>query len=592
MIWLMLRPHQFITGAADAGVYVNLGANIAQNGSIIIQDTVLANLEPSLQSVFLRAIANPIANSYVFPAFFVTNAESGEIMPQFYPLHPVLQAMVYDFGGVQAELLLPGLWGVLGALAIYLTTRQIADWRIAALALVGLSLNALQVWFSRYPTSETLTQYFFWVGIWSTVVWLGNRKPAKLWAALAGLCLGMTFLTRIDMLFLLPLLLLIIVWQWQRKQAAWGWFALPVLLLCTYSVIHAMWQSQPYFYELYNYAVLSLLRGPMGLFLALVVGLVGLGLFAYFYDVIMSFLVKYERPLRIIIIAALLSIAVYGWFFRPDLFAAKSYTDNYSTNSLPVLDGENLVRFGWYLSPLGIWLGIFGICLLVWYADWQKSVLIMMGVFFALFYLWRIRNNPVQVYAMRRYVPVVLPLFVMGAAYFIGWVASRKQLWLKGTAVIMAVLWVGSIAWSARGFISQVDYLGMPKQIAQLSHQMEPDAIVIFNDPAVIGQGDIIGTPLKFLHGIDVFTLRNPDVLTTAVFDEALAKWQTEGRTVYWADVPNGHPWPSTRWRLTETGTYLIETTQLEAPYDHKPTEILNKSWSGTIMEVQPPHDE
>jgi 4-amino-4-deoxy-L-arabinose transferase-like glycosyltransferase len=592
MLWLMLRPHQFITGAADAGVYVNLGANIAKTGSIVIHDDVLADMDITLQQAFLRPIDNPIANSYVFPAFFVMNGGTGVIMPQFYPLHPVWQAVVYDFGGVSAELLLPGLWGVLGALVIYLTTRQITDWRIAALALVGLSLNELQVWFSRYPTSETLTQYFFWVSIWGTVVWLGNRKPPQLWALLAGVSLGMTFLTRIDMLFLLPLLLLIIVWQWRRQQAAWGWFALPVLLLCTYSVIHAMWQSQPYFYELYAYALKSLLHGPVGLFLALVLGLTGLGLFAYFYDEIMALLVKFERPLRIISIVIILTAAIYGWFIRPELFAASSITDKFSTATLPVLDGENLIRLGWYLSPLGIWLGILGTCLLIWYADWQKSVLIMMGIFFALFYLWRIRNNPVQIYAMRRYVPVAFPLFVIGAAYFVGWLAKHRQLWVKATAVILAILWLGSTVWFARGFVSQVDYVGMPEQIAQLSQQMAPNAIVIFNDPAVIGQGDIIGTPLRFLHGIDVFTLRDPDGITTAVFDEALAQWQAGGRTVYWADVPDGYAWPSATWELTEVGSYLIETMTLEARYDRKPTEILNNRWSGIIMEVQPSQSE
>ena len=112
MLWLMLRPHQFITGAADAGVYVNLGANIAKMGSIVIHDDVLADMDPTLQQAFLRPIDNPIANSYVFPAFFVMNGGTGEIVPQFYPLHPVWQAVVYDFGGVSAELLLPGLWGV------------------------------------------------------------------------------------------------------------------------------------------------------------------------------------------------------------------------------------------------------------------------------------------------------------------------------------------------------------------------------------------------------------------------------------------------------------------------------------------------
>lgn len=590
MLWLMLRPHQFITGGADAGVYVNLGAHIARSGSLVIHDEGLAELDPVLQDAFLRPVENTSADSYLFPAFFVTDVQAGEIMPQFYPLHPVLQAAVYDVGGVQAILLLPGLWSILGALAIYLTTRQIADWRVAALALVGLSLTAMQVWFARYPTSETLTQYFFWAGMWATLVWLGQRSPARLWAMLAGLSIGMTFLTRIDMLFLLPLLLLLIVWQWRRGEAAWGWFALSFLLTATYSVVHAMWQSQPYFYELYNYAVLSLFRGSVGFGLALLVALLGLGVFAYFYEQMMGLLARFERPLRFILIIFIIALSLYAWFIYPGV-AVRSYTDAYSTNSIPILDGQNLVRLSWYLAPLGIALGVAGICLLVWQADWQKSILLLTGIFFVLFYMWRIRNNPVQIYAMRRYVPVVLPLFIIGAAYFMGWLAQFKGKWGKTTAVFLTLLWLGGIIWSARGFVSRVDYAGMPEQVAQLSAQFNPGAVLIFNDAQTIGQGDLIGTPLKYLHGHEVFTLRNPDGVTTAVWDEALRQWQAAGRTVYWIEVADGHVWPLTNWNLTEVAAYSLETTILEARYDRKPTEILNKVWAGTVFEVHIPED-
>jgi hypothetical protein len=341
---------------------------------------------------------------------------------------------------------------------------------------------------------------------------------------------------------------------------------------------------------LYEYAVLSLLKGPTGLFLASVAGLLGLGLFAYFYESIMALLVRYERPLRLILIAIILVLSLYAWFIYPGV-AARSYIDAYSTNSIPILDGVNLIRLGWYLSPLGVGLGILGICLLIWYSDWQKSVLLITGIFFALFYIWRIRNNPAQIYAMRRYVPVVMPLLVMGAAFFVGWLAQFKSYWVKGTAVLLTVLWLVGIVWSARGFVSRVDYVGVPEQISQLSTQFDSGAVVIFNDAQAIGQGDIIGTPLKYLHGLEVFTLRNPDGVTTAVWDEALTQWQAGGRTVYWVEVADGIEWPSANWNLTEVGAYSIETTVLEASYDHKPTEILNKVWSGTIMEVQPAPD-
>lgn len=109
-------------------------------------------------------------------------------MPQFYHLHPVWQAVAFGLGGVHAALLLTGLWSLLGSLAVYLTVRQIAGWEAAALALAGLSLNAVQQWFARYPTTEPLTQFLLWTGLWSLGMWLGAGQrggrravPGRCW---------------------------------------------------------------------------------------------------------------------------------------------------------------------------------------------------------------------------------------------------------------------------------------------------------------------------------------------------------------------------------------------------------------------------
>ena len=40
--WLFMRPHEFVTGGADAGVYVSLCANIANTGSLLIREPMLA----------------------------------------------------------------------------------------------------------------------------------------------------------------------------------------------------------------------------------------------------------------------------------------------------------------------------------------------------------------------------------------------------------------------------------------------------------------------------------------------------------------------------------------------------------------------
>ena len=262
--WLFFRPHEYVLGAADAGVYVSIGASIAREGSIVVTDETLAPLDPALYPALLRPLPDdPVAAYYLLPGFYVIGAPPGEITPQFYPLHPVWLGVAFglvsEAGGsaataeaIRAALLLNGLWAALGALAVYFTVRQFAGWPVAALALVAMSLTALQVWFGRYPTTEVLTQFVLWSGLCGLGHWLGGDGPGKLWALLAGVSLGLVFLVRVDMLVLLPLLALLVFWLLAGGRRAVapgtvGWFLVPLAALVIHSFAHAWFQSRPYF---------------------------------------------------------------------------------------------------------------------------------------------------------------------------------------------------------------------------------------------------------------------------------------------------------------------------------------------------------
>ncbi|MCB0034017.1 MAG: hypothetical protein KDE51_08360, partial [Anaerolineales bacterium] len=158
-VWLLVavvlffRPHQFLTGGADAGVYVNLAAQIAHSGTITMHDETLALIDPALYPALLRPQPEWFADPYYWlPAFNVPD-QSGTIVPRFYHLAPVWQAAGYQLGGLEGLLYLTPLWALLGSSVIYLTMRRLWSWPWAAVGLWGLTLNALQVWFARYPTT-------------------------------------------------------------------------------------------------------------------------------------------------------------------------------------------------------------------------------------------------------------------------------------------------------------------------------------------------------------------------------------------------------------------------------------------------------
>ena len=596
--WLFFRPHEYVLGAADAGVYVSLGASIAHEGRIVITDETLAALDPALLPALLRPLPDdPVAAYYLLPGFYVIGAPPGEITPQFYPLHPVWLAVAYGLAeataaptaeAIRAALLLNGLWAALGALAVYFTVRQFAGWPAAALALVALSLTALQVWFARYPTTEMLTQFVLWSGLCGLGHWLGGDGPGKLWALLAGVSLGLVFLVRVDMLVLLPLLALLVFWLLAggRRAAAagtLGWFLVPLALLVAHSFAHAWFQSRPYF-VVHSGLGLRLLQVNWAIPVVAVLAAVAfLWLLRRSEARFLAGYARYRRMALGALIGVTLIVAVYGWFVRPAIGAPVARQDFFSGGSVPLTDHENWRRLGWYLSPVGVWLGVAGTCLLIWRANRRMVMVLAVGALFAMLYLWSLQANPHQVYAMRRFVPAAVPFLTVAAAALLRWLVGLRRPW-PVVAVALAVVWLGGLAWSARGFVSQVDHRGLTAQLDALDGAFAPDSVLLFHDAVPIGAGDFFGTPLQFIYGHNAFALRDPDP-PGADLVRAVEIWHNSGRAVYWIGDP---AWLDAHGYEYETNVVTLTSRRLEESYEHKPAAILDDEWVLRIARIAP----
>ena len=591
-LWLFGRPHQFVQGGADAGVYVNLAANIARTGRILIDDPVLAQLSPTLYPAFFRQLDTGFEATYNYlPGFFIEQVGNGRITPQFYPLHPVWQAIAHLFGGVPASLLLNGYWTILSCIVIFAIAQAIGGWRLGALTLAGLSLNALQLWFGRYPTTEPLTQLWIWTAILSLFYWLRDDDPSPLWPLLAGLALGNALLTRIDTFFFLAVpLAILFVHGFVRRLSHQRWFHLPFLALALHTFAHAWWQSRPYFLQTFDSGMIWLLYDWYVLLGGVLLAGVGLVILWRGKALWLRF-GRYRPQLLAVLIVAILALTTYAWFIRP-LARPIFYLDG-SGAELPILDHENLIRLGWYFSPLGIWLGIAGACWLLWRVRLQTAPLLAIGFFFTALYVWHLQANPHQIYAMRRFVPITLPFLVLTGAYFLiqllpnSMSAKRWQL-RSGTAILLMGLWLVGFAWNARGFVSQVDNVGSSEQIAAFQADLPPHSILLFNERSAYGQGELLGTPLHFLHGHDVFTVYDFAQLNSAEFSQQLHHWVEQKRPIFWVSPSNGEKWDSAEWQLTNPTPYSIQLTQLEANYWQKPTQLARNLWEGNRYQISP----
>ncbi|MDX1416467.1 MAG: hypothetical protein R3293_19865 [Candidatus Promineifilaceae bacterium] len=593
VIWLFFRPHEYIMGGADAGVYISLGAEIANHGGFQILDGGLAELDPALYQAVLRPLpTNPVASSYIFPGFYVVDAAQGAVVPQFYPLHPVWLATAFAVGSsiiesVRAELLMTGLWMSLAVFAVYLTMRDIGGRLTAVLTLIALSLTALQVWFARYPSTEPLTQFLLWAGLWGTVMWLGGRKPVSFWALLSGIMLGLLFLVRIDVLIMLPIigLLLIALWAGGWRSSDW-WFAVSFIVLVIQSFLHAAVLSAPYFYEHIGFGLRIFWRSWLIPLAALLIGLIFIVLVYYFRGRFFQ-LSRFQKPLKIFIIGLVLIVAIYGWFIRPYFGEQVVVPDAYSNSILILTNHENWIRLGWYLSPIGIWLGVLGMCLLIWHVKWKTILIVAVGLLFSALYLWDVRANPHHVYVMRRYVPIVLPFFIVSAAYLLGWFFELIQEWRSqrpliryvflATGIVIGAIWILGLVWMARGFVSQIDHEGAFAQLAAIENDLPPNSVLIFYDESAVGLGDFWGTPLKYIFGHEVYKLRRLEENIDGPLVELIEIWQNNNRSVVWVGDPT---WLDNNGFRYQEQLKEISSRRLESSYEHKPQAIIPVTWS------------
>lgn len=588
---LFLQPHECVLGGADAGVYVNLGVNIAKTGGLLIHEPLLTDIEPDLLPGLLREQPAGTTTRFIrLPGFYVSDRVPGLVIPQFYPLHPVWLGIGYRLFDISGALLVTPAWAVLSVVVIFLYARSLFSRQIGGLTGSLLMIVPLQIYFARYPTAEPLTQYLSWAGLWAFDAFDQGRSPGRLWGLAAGLALGQSFLARIDTL---PLLIVPAGWILFRLLQRRGyvgarWFLLPLVCLLGFAGYHGLAFSRPYTLDLLGGTLPFLLR-------AMWPALVGLGVAAGILGLVFRYRARWgwlgralsKRILRHGVALLLIGAAIYAYFVRPRIGHTAFAEYWYADSRIPVSNHENLVRLGWYLSPLGIGLAVFGGVLVILNERWAEVwPLWGTGGVFTVLYLYNILNNPFQIYAMRRYVPVVVPFCILLAAYGISWIWRRLPWRRAGMVVstIVLVTLVGWLAYNGRLIWGHVDQEGAARQIEQVADSFEGNSIALFVDPAPVGLGAVLGTPLQFLHGITSFDLQE-DALDMSSLKVQVSRWLEKGYGLYVVKEPDASDlFPSDC--LVPIRTARLDVPRLERSYDHAPSLIEQVHYRAEIYQV------
>jgi len=613
---LFLRPGETLIGGEDTGVYYNGGVAMAKQGNIRLHDPALADIDGNKATV-RHLLGNLDNHRYLFYGDlrftgFNTDSTSGEIVPQNLHLWPAWLAIFYGFFGTLGPAYAPALFGLFGLLGLTLLARRLFGWPVALIGGLFLALNGIEVWFVRQTYTEAYQQFALMAALFGLLLLEERRDPSvmRLGAVVAALALGNAALTHEETVFLLLLVVayavaLILLRAWRRAHT---WFFALLGSMIALAVVQAGVFALGYTEGLWHHVYQNIWHQRIPLAAA---GLVGIILLIVIDRLRARWLPIVKGPragrwTRYALAAATALYAIYGYILRPHILIGHAGTlASYIGAPTPSGHDANLVRLGWYWSPLGVLLIALGATLLIGRnLNRLTGGLLAFALVHTVVFVNETYTTDGYIYALRHYVPVVMPIFALFAAYA-AWnlpnplalfprregrdgasdrsVSSSPSRFGRGlggrfpitrtiglaAAALLVLFFVATRAgtWTVRR------YSGVEAQMGQIAAQFPANSLLLFSGDR--DQPHLLATPFQFIYGRTSFVIstKNPrgDLLETWLNRESATHpvyilMGNDGGKLFF---PHTRLVPETRFGPTFTVTlHDFESLQLQKPHN------------------------
>ncbi len=519
---LFFRPVEYIFGGWDPGVYANTAVHLARTGSTLIDDPFFGSLPPETREVFSQGHSSGYPERY--PGFRLSTRDAGRVIPQFYRLFPVWLAVFYGLWGLKGVFYLTPFLGLLSLLAVYCLVRGFWGRKAAWVASFLLALNLVQIWQARFPTSEILSQFLLFSGLFIFSRFLDRGERFMGW--LAGTVLGLFVLSRVSGLLLFVPLLVFFYLRWFvsfKKEELHFW--IPLLLLTVYSLLPHFLLDPRYLTS--SVGALRLSGTGWTVFAAVLpLGAVAARLLPRRGREKLFALASGEA-VRWVGVGAVVVLAWYGYFIRPYIAIASA-------------DKANLVELGWLLTAPGLALGCLGICLLVRRnrnpAAWLFLLILLT---YSGLFLWQQMIHYYYMWAARRYAVVVVPGFIVCAAMAI-------MTMVRGRSRAVRLLAVGAFLFFAlfevkasRPIFAHRGYGGAVDFMEDLAGRLEGADLVVVEGKFV----DKLPTVLDLTYGYKVLPVYPPGGMYWPLVFEAVHEIGPDPLVYLLTDqTPPGYP--------------------------------------------------
>ncbi|MDP9118011.1 MAG: glycosyltransferase family 39 protein [Actinomycetota bacterium] len=410
--------------------------------------------------------------------------------------------------------------GALALIVLYGLAARIVSAPWALLVTVGLGVSMPYVYVSRDNYSEPLTMLFLVGALALLHRGLSSRRTADF--ALAGLAAGSATMVRVDtygaligLVFAAASVAALAPASLRRAAAARA-----LVLLTSGAAAAALgWLdvthlARQYFGSQHHNIILSVDALGAAIILAPV------GVWLGWRPRVMRFLGDERTRRRGAAGAATLVVLAFAFLasrplwqitrgpFHADLInmqavsgVAADGTRTYNEQTVHWL----ALYFGWPTVLLGVAGYVWLIFVMVRRRAYQLIAMLATGLSMSALYLWNCEVSPDQPWAMRRYVPVVLPLMLIAAAAALRWLwRSRSPAHgdspshpargaVRAGVVIAAALLVGvpaATSWPMRHVREEVPQFG---QVQALCSAIGPEgAVMLLDAPVIFGYGQTL----------------------------------------------------------------------------------------------------
>lgn len=571
-LYRFFPPSEYIIGGKDPGVYINEGIQIAQRGTLVYRDPVIASVPPFARDLFFPSHQHDAYYSTRFMGFFISEPESGTVVGQFPHLLPASIAIGYGLDGLTGARRTTGAWAILGLVAVYFAGARLSGRTAAAAAAGLLALHVIEVWFARYPNAEVVMQALLFAAILASARAHVDGDP--FFAPVAGALLGLQLFLRFDAVLGIAAVGASVAALMLRSVRPRLSFVLTLGAIAVLAWFYMLGPLRAYAYQPILWLGKLTVWQQLALLAITAGGAAALGV-ASRSPKLAARLVVFMPLLCIALVWVAAAYALYlrqpgGKLTDYDAYALRTFTSFYFT--VPAL-----------LAAL------IGYALVARREFWKDPGFFFTVTLFSLFFFYKIRIWPDHFWMTRRFLPVIVPgmLLLASAAALSGVRAGPRSVRVLRAFIGLAfvALLAAHYARASRPLLTHIEYAGVIAKLEQLA------ATISDNDLLVVESREtdthILALPLAYVYARHVIVLASPrpDKPTFLAFlDWAKTRYD---RVLFMGG--GGTDLLSSRWGVHAIATERFQVPEYDAPRNAYPRFVRQKEFDYSIYEFTPP---